>query len=155
MVGMRWSSMVRVGLSGTSLALAMMGCSKGEEAKQEPAETAQAADAQGENTADLEAERAEKRDQERELEARRKRDEEARRLADRNATGEPSPWFLRGPGDTKQASVQGGSQGEQPQQPISDVVQPKPVQQPIVVKPIKPVQQRPGGWQHRAACGRG
>jgi hypothetical protein len=142
---MRWSSMVRVGLSGTSLALAMMGCSKGDEAKQEPADTVEVSEAAGE-----------KAEQERELEARRKRDEEARRLADRDASGEPSPWFLRGPGDTKQASVQGG---EQPQQPVRDPdpAQPKPVQvQPQQVKkPIQPVQQRRGGWQHRAACGRG
>ncbi len=150
--------MVRVGLSGTSLALAMMGCSKGDEpAQKDPAETVEAADVAGENAeSKAEAERAEKRAEERELEARRTRDEEARRLAERNATGEPSPWFLRGPGDTKQASVQGGSQGEQPQQQIANPnpAESKPVQQPKP-KPIKPVQQRPNGWQVRAACGRG
>jgi hypothetical protein len=154
---MRWSSMVRVGLSGTSLALAMMGCSKAEEAREEPVDTVEVSEALGEKAEqEREEERAEKRDEERELEARRRREEEARRLAERNASSEPSPWFLRGPGDTKQASVQGG---EQPQQQVRDPdpAQPKPVQvQPQQVKkPIQPVQQRPGGWQHRAACGRG
>ena len=148
--------MVRVGLSGTSLALAMMGCSKGDEARQEPAETTEVADAQELEAADREAERAEKREKERELEAARRRDEERRRLADREANGEPSPWFLRGPGDTKPASVQGGSQGGEQPRPIADPnpAEPQPVQQ-TVRKPIQPVQQRPGGWQHRAACGRG
>jgi hypothetical protein len=150
---MRWSSMVRVGLSGTSLALAMMGCSKSDEARQEPVDTVEVSEAAGEKA---EAQQQAERDEERELEARRKREDEARRLAERNATSEPSPWFLRGPGDTKQASVQGG---EQPQQQVRDPdpAQPKPVQvQPQQVKkPIQPVQQRPGGWQHRAACGRG
>lgn len=149
---MRWSSMVRVGLSGTSLALAMMGCSKGDEAaKEAPADKTEVADV-AEETSATEAERAEQRDKERELEAARRRREEATRLAERNASNEPSPWFLRGPGDTKQASVQGGEQ----QQAISDKPeQPKPVQVQPKPKEMKPVQQRPGGWQHRAACGRG
>jgi hypothetical protein len=144
--------MVRVGLSGTSLALAMMGCSKADEAaKEEPADTVEVADVAGKNTeTDRDEERAEKREKERELEAARRRDEEARRLADRNASSEPSPWFLRGPGNTTQASVQ----GEQPQK-IAD--QPPQPEKPVVQRPppVKPVQQRPGGWQHRAACGRG
>lgn len=148
---MRWSSMVRVGLSGTSLALAMMGCSKGDEAaKEAPADKTEVADVAEEKSA-TETERAEQREKDRELEAARRRQEEATRLAERNASNEPSPWFLRGPGDTKQASVQGSEQ----QQPISTPEQPKPVQVQPKPQQVKPVQQRPGGWQHRAACGRG
>lgn len=149
---MRWSNVAGVGLSGTSLALAlaMTGCSATDDAKK-PAETVAATDSDSED-AELEAAPS----KERELEAQRTRDEEARRLADRNAASEPSPWFLRRPGDTHQAPVQADTQGKQPGQHIAapNPAQPKPVQQPPNPRSTETFRHRPFSRQ-ALPCGRG
>jgi hypothetical protein len=148
---MRWSNVAGVGLSGTSLALAlaMTGCSATDDAKK-PAETVAATDSVSE-AAELEAVRSKQR----ELEAQRTQDEEARRLADRNAASEPSPWFLRRPDDTNQAPVQAGTQGKQPVQHIApNPAQPKPVQPPPNPTPTETVRHRPFSRQ-ALPCGRG
>jgi len=152
---MRWSSAIRVGLSGTSLALAMMGCSKADDAAKREADPAaeQADDNDAYDSEKRDAERAEKRETERAAEQARVRREEQSRLAERNASGEPTPWFLRPAGDTKQASVQ---QNDGQQQAIASdpPEQPKPIVKKPIQQPVQPIA-KPNGWRHMAACGRG
>jgi hypothetical protein len=162
---MRWSSMVKVGLSGTSLALAVCsaGCSSGDEATKEPlaVEVAEiAADAKKEASRraayeeDAEARAAERRD----VEDRLAREERERQLGSLDAAApNNNPWFLRPAGETQNTASQNNSVENRTSIRETQPVQPKPVVSQPVVKPVqaKPVRDgRPWGIP-RAACGRG
>lgn len=152
---MRVSKAVRVGLSGTSLALAALGAvgcgdkevaTKDEQLKPRVHYVEQAID-----QAAADAEREARRD-----------DEEARRVAlqeQQNQAPTNDPWFLRAPGGARNGADQPAStprpEGTQPTSETPAIVihePPKPVQP--VATPPQPVR-RPPGWQIRAACGRG
>ncbi len=148
---MRWSTVVRngvrVGLSGTSLALAM-GCSTPEDvANREPETTVEVELA----ATETENKPASLVDQERE---RAKEAEERARVEQARTSSDPSsPWFLRPAGETTPASVQ---QSEQDRAIRSDPPQPVQTAKPLPPQPqpVVPIGRKPG-WQHRAACGRG
>lgn len=153
---MRWSSFVKVGLSGTSLALASlaMGCSHGEAKPDAQAEKDKAAEVtpardlrdDARETQAREDEARERREKADQLE-RQRQDELARRTVEGNAPADPNaPWFLRPAGQTTPASQQPGeAQPVQSDPPKPIAAQPKP----------QPVQPQPNNWRIRAACGRG
>jgi len=149
---MHWGSTLRqglrVGLSGTSLALAV-GCSDGADVSKEAA-LEPAIEAAAQNVAE---------------EARYQLDRSARntrRLAEEtpqsNARpGEATPWFLRPAGETQQTSSENQplSQEREPVRSEQLPSVPKP-RQPQPPKPVQLNNNRPrGGWGNRAACGRG
>jgi hypothetical protein len=148
---MRWSKGLWVGLSGTSLALAV-GCSHGAGAEAEATESAAATAA---TTADAEAGEKPAWSDERSDDAAKT---EASRIEDRSSPGGSvaatdangaSPWFLRPPGSPDPNA---------PIQSASDVRPESP--KPIVSPQTRPIQTQPnprpkGNWSIRAACGRG
>lgn len=147
---MRWSSFVKVGLSGTSLALAV-GCSQPEGSERTAKVEAVTDRALDEVSATV------RREQDR-------RDREARREAERQSTASTveNPWFLRPAGDTRLSSAQNPPTTPETGTTLRSNTQP-PVGRPTVVAPARPnppvtqpAQARPrdkGHW--RAACGRG
>jgi hypothetical protein len=154
---MRGSRAVRVGLSGTSLALAALavGCSTGgtEVATKELVPAAHHVES-GVGEALIEREREEARYQ------RQRRDREvlAEAPITNDANDPASPWFLRpagarnADGDTNSRPVAlQPTGGDQPPIVIHEPPKPRPV-----ATPNPPP--RPGGrdgWRIRAACGRG
>jgi hypothetical protein len=148
---MRWSKGLWVGLSGTSLALAV-GCSHGDAQPEatEAAETTAAearTDAAGADTKYETSKPGWSRSSDDAREADRVQQGAAPTFADTQSNS--SPWFLRPPGSPD-------PNAPRPITTASDVKveTPKPV-----VGVVKPVQQSrptppPGGWR-RAACGRG
>lgn len=153
---MRWSSMVKVGLSGTSLALAV-GCTQPsieEEPEPEVVATAQASDEEAEQAAAEEARRA---DRERRTRLAALEEQERARASNPGET----PWFLRPAGEVTPASTEkANGEGDKPlvntppPPPKPVVAQPTPPK-PVVAQPGQPINnQKPWGWQ-RAACGRG
>src|SRR5438045_2520110 len=111
---MRWSSLVVVGLSGTSLALAA-GCSKNEDSGEKQAKVEIVAE---QATDDMSAWVRRSID---------RRDREARRQAERPEapSSGPAPWFLRPAGDTTQTSAQNPSPSET--NPLVKSEPPKPL----------------------------
>ncbi len=159
---MRWSSLNKVGLSGTSLALAGLalsgaaGCSK-TEAKEDSsrAQVVEVATSDAKTKADEQAKLDDERRERREKADRLERDRQAElERANQPASSDPNaPWFLRPAGDTTPVSQQPVARPENP--PIQSDP-PKPVaQQPKPQPKPQPIQQRPNNWQVRAACGRG
>lgn len=155
---MRWSK-VKLGLSGTSLVLAV-GCS-------EPAIDVDAVAETVLEEVDEAEERAEVADRKRAEEAAIQDRLESERRAERLASGQQGeagrqqgaqPWFLRPAGDVAPASTQAPPSTER-QRPITNQ-EPRPV----VANTSKPVNSPPGtqtinnrkgwGWT-RPACGRG
>ena len=149
---MRWSSLVKVGLSGTSLALAV-GCT--EPAIEEEPELDVVATATSDDEAESAAaeEAARRVDRDRRLRLAELEEQERVRASNPNET----PWFLRPAGEVTPASVErANGEGDKklednpPPKPVVAQPKPKPVAQPD--KPSN--NQKPWGWQ-RAACGRG
>ncbi|NUP09106.1 MAG: hypothetical protein HOW73_23900 [Polyangiaceae bacterium] len=159
---MRWSSMVKVGLSGTSLALAI-GCSQpsSEEAVAETiAADDQAAEAdEAKAKQDKEEEQA-REDRRRERERRERLAADAERERASTDPSQPTPWFLRPAGNVTPASTQqSGTNGEQGrplsnEQPKQQVVAPPQPAKPVVAQP-QPINNKRGWGINRAACGRG
>jgi outer membrane biosynthesis protein TonB len=152
---MRGSRAVRVGLSGTSLALAALavGCSSGEVATKEIQPAAHHIEA-GVTDAVTEQEREEARYQ------RQRREREVLAEAPPSSPDAASPWFLRPAGGidgsdstSRPASLQ-PTGGDQPPIVIHDPPKPKPKPIATPVEP-RPQPDRRDGWRIRAACGRG
>ena len=145
---MRWSSMMKVGLSGTSLALAV-GCT-------EPAIDAEdlAFAAYDEAKDDVEAREEEQRAAARERAIRDRED----RVADASPIDDRSSWALRPAGDVTRTSVDAPSPEANPS--LSNPPPKNVEQKPVVATPVTPTKpkpvdnKKPWGW-HRAACGRG
>jgi len=145
-VEMRWSKSLWVGLSGTSLVLAV-GCSQGAGAEAEPTDSETAAATATEPTEAQDKTRWDDK-------AYASPQDEASRIEQRetpagtiaaSGTDQASPWFLRPPGADPNAPVT----------PASDVRPENP--KPFVSPPTQPVQVTPrprNNWV-RAACGRG
>jgi hypothetical protein len=153
---MRGSRAVRVGLSGTSLALAAlaMGCSRGDTPATKEIQPAAHHVESGVSETLTEREREE---------ARYQRQREREVLAAAPSPSDPSsPWFLRpagatdgGDSNSRPASLQ-PTGGDQP--PI--VIHEPPKTQPVATPTPRPrptPRPGPGGgdWRIRAACGRG
>ena len=154
---MKVSKAVRVGLSGTSLALAALasvGCASEDVATKEQLKPRAHYVEQAIDQAAA--------DQEREA---RRYDEEARQVAlqSEGQNNPQSPWFLRPGGAVDRTgetpSNRPASTEAQPNNGVSDppaiVIHepPKPVKPVVAQQPQQPI--RPNGWQVRAACGRG
>lgn len=153
---MKVSKAVRVGLSGTSLALAALasvGCGKEEVATKEQLKARAHYVEQAVDQAAAVQEREARRDHE---DARR----DAIATGDQETDGQASPWFLRPGGSERNPGA------DRPVSPVSTETNNQSSETPpaIVIheppKPVKPVAvppqpKRPPGWQIRAACGRG
>lgn len=161
---MRWSSMVKVGLSGTSLALAVCsaGCSSGDEATKEPlaievSDIAADKEKEASKRAAYEEEAQARSAERRETQDRLAREERERQVASLDRANPNADWFLRPAGATQNTNNSVENPSSIRENPRTQPVQPKPVVSQPVVKPVqaKPVRDgRPWGW-NRAACGRG
>lgn len=147
---MRVSKTVRLGLSGTSLALATLagiGCAKENSLATKEELRPQAYRMEQAVGAILEEQ---ERDQVRQREADRAVSLNAEQPVDAS-----SPWFLKpagaadGPRDSLSRPVADVSDQQQPAIVVGEPGKPKPA----VTPPVQP--RRPPGWQIRAACGRG
>ncbi len=153
---MKVSKAVRVGLSGTSLALAALasvGCARDEVATKEDLKPRAHYVEQAIDDAAAVQER----------EARRY-DEEARQLAleSEGRSDAQNPWFLRPGGSVDGTATPNRPASSETQKPNNNSSDPPAIVIHEPPKPVKPVAaqqdqpiRRPNGWQIRAACGRG
>ena len=148
---MRVSKTVRLGLSGTSLALATLagiGCAKENALATKEELRPQAYRMEQAVGAILEEQ---ERDHVRQREADR-----AVSLNNEQVVDSSSPWFLKPAGAAdgpREGSPRPVAEVSETQQPPAIVVGQPGKPKPVVTQPVQP--QRPRGWEIRAACGRG